>query len=641
MTPTMKLPDRRPVSIATDPHLSSPQPENQTMQNLKKRNFRKAAAATTAAGLATLLSTGCSSLQAGFDQSPAHAAGTAAVKGSIHGGQQPVSGATLQIYTVGTSGPGSAATAIPGATTTSNSAGGFAFAPGSYNCNAATQVYILATGGNSGAGVNTSISALASLGSCATLLANASTTFISINELTTVAGVYALAPFMSDLTHVGATGSNGVGIVNAMALSSSLVNTSTGSMPGATLPAGATLPVAELNTLANIIAACINTNSPSSSQCSTLYAATAATDTVGAMLAIARNPASPQIKALYTLPGAAPPFQPALTGATAPNDFTVAIKYNASGTFNTPYGIAIDAAGNAWVSNESGNAVTKLSNLGTVVSSNSVPGLYGAKGIALDPSGNVWVANSAGDSVVKMIVTSGTVSGSSSYLAGSGGAPVALALDSAGNAWVANYNGSNLTELSSAGATVLTVSSTVSNPTGVALDPTGNVYVASSGTGKVVKLTHAGGPATGSPFTDNALQAGASLVVDPAGNVWLPGNTTGAAVAGAVSEFTSAGTAVAASPLAVAVTTLGGSAADTASVWIANRGVTGGLLQFQASATTAVSPAAGYGSLNTPVGVAVDPSGNVWTANAGDNTVSQFVGLGKPVTTPIAANVGP
>jgi hypothetical protein len=54
-----------------------------------------------------------------------------------------------------------------------------------------------------------------------------------------------------------------------------------------------------------------------------------------------------------------------------------------------------------------------------------------------------------------------------------------------------------------------------------------------------------------------------------------------------------------------------------------------------------ISPTTGFGSLNTPVSIGVDASGNVWTANFGSNTVSEFVGIASPVVTPIAANVGP
>jgi hypothetical protein len=54
-----------------------------------------------------------------------------------------------------------------------------------------------------------------------------------------------------------------------------------------------------------------------------------------------------------------------------------------------------------------------------------------------------------------------------------------------------------------------------------------------------------------------------------------------------------------------------------------------------------LSPTTGFGSLNTPVSIGVDASGNLWTANLGDNGVSEFVGIASPIATPIAATVGP
>ena len=56
---------------------------------------------------------------------------------------------------------------------------------------------------------------------------------------------------------------------------------------------------------------------------------------------------------------------------------------------------------------------------------------------------------------------------------------------------------------------------------------------------------------------------------------------------------------------------------------------------------TGCSPAGGFGSLNAPIGVAVDSSGAVWTANSGSNMLSKFIGIAAPVITPLAANVGP
>ena len=45
----------------------------------------------------------------------------------------------------------------------------------------------------------------------------------------------------------------------------------------------------------------------------------------------------------------------------------------------------------------------------------------------------------------------------------------------------------------------------------------------------------------------------------------------------------------------------------------------------------------GGGTISAAEGIAVDLSGNVWVANSGNNTVSELVGLGTPVVTPLQA----
>jgi hypothetical protein len=37
----------------------------------------------------------------------------------------------------------------------------------------------------------------------------------------------------------------------------------------------------------------------------------------------------------------------------------------------------------------------------------------------------------------------------------------------------------------------------------------------------------------------------------------------------------------------------------------------------------------------------VDLSGNVWTANAGDNSVSEIIGIAAPTIQPLAVTAGP
>ena len=142
------------------------------------------------------------------------------------------------------------------------------------------------------AGSNSAVSLSAALGPCSSLT---SSTFIMINEVTTIAAAYALAPFAADLADIGASGSNPTGLVSAFANAGLLANVAAGTAGGASLPAGVSVPVSEIDTLGDILAACINSSGPSSSSCTTLFTATGANETFGASLAIARNPGAPAI----------------------------------------------------------------------------------------------------------------------------------------------------------------------------------------------------------------------------------------------------------------------------------------------------------------------------------------------------------
>jgi streptogramin lyase len=611
-------------------------------------------AAITLAGLVTLASAllgGCSAgstaLTGGSGGSGSK--GVVVAQGRVVGGQQPVSGATVQLYSVGTTGTGSASHALISSTITTsdgsgtggNTSNAFNTLPvgeftigGTYSCSSATQVYITATGGNAGGGNNTALGLLAALGPCTSL---SSGTFINLNELTTVAAVYALAPFMVDYAHIGAAGSNPPGLVNAFNTASALVNFQTGLI--ATPASGITLPAAQLNTLANILASCINgTSAAASGACTTLLSATGASETIGAGLAIAMHPGSSPITALYTLVTGTPPFSPGL--AAQPNDFTLAVNY-AGSELSSPGGIAIDASGNAWVTNESGSSVVKLPALSSSFATTTYSGgsLLSPRGISIDRGGNVWIANTGGNSVVKLS-SSGTILSGTGFTGGSISTPVAIANDSVGNAWVANFSGNSITEISSGGspsaASPITGSSALSAPTAIALDSTGRVIVANSGTGQLCLFSSA--VVLQSCVGDGYLFGSTSLAVSSSGAIAMAGSTTGTTVSGAFTMATNTGTVNASSPVYGGGLTLPIAVAydGNGKSWFAN---SASISEF--SGSTAISPAAGFGTLNAPSAIAVDPSGNLWTANSGDNSVSVFIGLATPVTTPIAAIVGP
>ena len=623
--------------------ISNRNTETDTMQNLNTipsiHIFRGLAASASALVLAGLL-TGCGGALSTAGGTAGAGGVTVHFQGNVHGGQQPVNGATIQLYTVGITGLQSASTPLitPGAVK-SDANGNFSIT-GTYSCTSATQVYLVATQGDPGNGTNAALSMAAALGDCATLKANAATTFIQVNELTTVAAAYALAPFAKDYADIGANGANNPGLLNAFANANALVSTASGAAPG-TLPAGATVPAAELNTLGDIIAACVNTNGSGSTQCSQLFTATAATDTFGALLAIAGKPGNGAMTGLYTLSSGVAPFQPTLS--TTPRDFSVAINYNAGGTFATPYAIALDAGGNAWVTNETGTAVTELSPSGAVLASPTATGLVGAQGIAVDRNGNVWVANTAGNSVIKFALTGGSVTGTSVFTNGGINAPTAIALDSAGTAWITNFNGNSVTALANNGLTVsgspYTGGNTITVPTGIAVGLGSGAIFVTSGSGAIVKLDNAG--AFQASLNDNALQGPVAVAVGNNSQVAATGFTTGAAVGGALGEYTTDGAAGSASPVTSGIASPAGIASDFNNFWVANSTTSGSLARFLYGNGSPNSPLGGFGTLNTPIGVAVDSSGSVWTANSGDNTVSKFIGIASPVTTPMAMNVGP
>ena len=91
------------------------------------------------------------------------------LRGSVHGGQQPVTGASIQLYAAGTTGYGTSATALLTSPVVTDSSGSFSIT-GDYTCPSSTsQLYLVATGGNPGLAAGTNNAALAlmaALGPC-------------------------------------------------------------------------------------------------------------------------------------------------------------------------------------------------------------------------------------------------------------------------------------------------------------------------------------------------------------------------------------------------------------------------------------------------------------------------------------------
>ena len=252
---------------------------------------------------------------------------TGQISGRAMGGSQPIINSTVQLYTVGTTSDGSAASPL-GSSVTTGSGGSFQL--GSYTCpSSTTLVYITASGGNPGTGTNNSaINLMAALGQCGTL---SSSTFIVLNELTTVSAVYALSSFMTSSTTVGSAYIDSLSLSAGFSLASYYGNYATGTSPGTNVPSNATVPSTQINTIADALAACVNSSGNTSTNCNTLFTATTIggvtpTTVLSAALNLALYPTSistQNTNSIYGLISASSPYQP--YDSPAPANWSVAL----------------------------------------------------------------------------------------------------------------------------------------------------------------------------------------------------------------------------------------------------------------------------------------------------------------------------
>src|SRR5580700_4770092 len=241
-----------------------------------------------------------------------------AVRGVVRGGQQPITGASIQLYAAGTAGDASAATPLLEIPAQTDSFGSFQISS-EYICPSPTaEVYLTASSGNPGlpsGANNTAIVMMAALGQCGSLSAS---TFVTVNEVTTVGSLAALYPYASSISQLGSGTGDAAQFATAFALVNEYVNTATGATPGPALPGGADASSLQINALADILATCVNSSggvAGDGSLCGNLFAlvtpqgGTAPIDILGATLDILNNP-SQNAAALFNLIDPNAPFQP-------------------------------------------------------------------------------------------------------------------------------------------------------------------------------------------------------------------------------------------------------------------------------------------------------------------------------------------
>jgi hypothetical protein len=611
-----------------------------------------------------------------------------ALQGLVRGGQQPVTGAHVYLLAANTTGynVGSAANASVSLLNSSvltnepsnsgvDSSGDYYVTTDAYgNFNISSdytctpdangvpgqQVYLYINGGNSGSGsgTNAAIGLMAVLGDCPSSGNFATATpYVVVNEVTTVAAAYAMAGFAYDATHVSSSGSSlaKVGVKNAFANASNLAAIATGNAL-ATTPAGnGTVPQATIYTLANIIAACVNSNGTvtgptNASNCYTLFynaessgsSGTVPSDTATAAINIAHNPGS-NIANLYNLSSTTPPFGSALT--SQPNDFTLGVVI-VGGGLNYPYGIAISDTGQVWVANNDANSISSFSSTGSALSPASGytgGGLKYPCSIAIDGYGNIWATGPSANTLSEFSGSGTAITTSAGYQGGGLNYPVAIAVDAANNIWVINEDAGStsdkvgsLSKFSGAGEPISPTNgyfrNELSGPSSIAVDGTGNVWVLGNGSSTLYKIDNAASGET--PINGGGLDSPDTLAIDASGNIWAS-NLSGSSL----SAFSNTGSPLSSGFTGGGITYSFGTAIDGAgNVWVANATDT---ISEISNSGEALSPVTGYmgAGLNQPFTLAVDGSGDVWIANGYGNSVTELIGIATPVITPIAAGL--
>ncbi len=579
-----------------------------------------------------------------------------ALSGRVMGGQQVVSGSNIYLYAVSTNGYGTAATSLlntPGYVTTD--AGGNWSITGDYVCPAGAYVYLVALGGNPGlaAGTNNAkLGIMGGLGACSGLTP---ATHVVINEETTVAAAYALAAFMVSETQVGTSSTNVLGMQNAFANIAYLANPVSGLAPPLNA-GGGTAPVQAVNSLANSLSACINSDGTGMG-CGALMSAANVTgaggtpiDTIQAAINIAHNPGV-NVAAIYNLAPANGPFQPSLS--TAPNDWTMVQQYPG---VNQAQGVAVDATGNVYVANLLGANYTELSPTGAVLLTNTAPTMFRPQQPAIDRNGNIWFGaraftnsnNNVSYAANLTEFSSGGVllSGPTGFTGGGMVTPRGLAFDPSGNLWVQGV--SELSKFSAAGVALspangYTGGGLLNIPYKIAIDSLGNIWSVSFDPNNqtnavgIAKFSNSGvalSPASG--FASGSVIAGQAVAIDAANNVWA---ASFGGANGFLTEYNNAGALLSPSGgYTDAGTTLPNDVVidGTGRVYSSN-----GQVGVRTSAGVAISPGTGYqvpgNGSDCCLAAAIDGSGNLWLG--GGANVYVMIGLASPVITPISTTV--
>ncbi len=321
---------------------------------------------------------------------------------------------------------------------------------------------------------------------------------------------------------------------------------------------------------------------------------------------------------------------------------------------NTPQGVAVDAAGNVYIADSANNRVRMVSAAGIITtfagngnySFGGGPRQYNdggpatdalmhlPQGVAVDKSGNVYIADT-GDNSIRKVTTDGIIN------------------TIAGDSYPGFF-----------GDTGVATSAEFDHPSDVAVDSSGNVYVADTANARIRKIGTDGNIATfagsgtigfkgdGDAAAKAALLAPSGVAVDSSGNLFIvqsgdsrvrkvdtKGNIStiaGAGTAGFSGDGSSAVKAELNSPTGIAVDSSGNLyVADFLNLRIRKIDSSGNIASVAGNGLIGFSGDGGQAlraQMNSPEGVAVDAAGNLYVADTGNNVVRRVSPAGVITT---------
>ncbi|MEI7978946.1 MAG: T9SS type A sorting domain-containing protein [Bacteroidota bacterium] len=310
-------------------------------------------------------------------------------------------------------------------------------------------------------------------------------------------------------------------------------------------------------------------------------------------------------------------------------------------SFNLPEGVAVDDSGNIYIADGFNNRIRKVTastGIISTVAGNGIAGYFGdgslatssrldhPSGVAIDVSGNIYIADGYNHKIRKVTASTGiisTVAGNGTYGYGGDGSvatsanlntPTGVAIDGSGNIYIADLLNHRIRKVTASTGIISTVAgngtngyggdgsvatSANLNTRGVAVDGSGNIYIADKDNHRIRKVT-----------------ASTGIISTVAGNGTNGYGGDSSAATLASLNF----------PEGVAVD-------DSGNIYIAD--VNNHRIRKVTALTGIISTVAGNGTagyfgdgslatssrLNIPVAVAINGSGNIYIADAGNQRI--------------------